>query len=91
MKRVYKYVLQVTDEQTIEIPSEKILSVESQGDNIVVYALVDMDEKTIFKYEYEFRTYGTGHDIPDDIYFFTFLGTVKMYNGSSMFHVFYKK
>lgn len=88
MERVYKYVLKATDEQVIEIPSINILSVESQLDDIVVYALVDIDNPTPNRYT--FRVHGTGHDIKNDIDSFKFLGTVKMYNGSLMFHVFYK-
>jgi hypothetical protein len=88
MKRVYKYVLKATDEQVVEIPSINILSVESQLDDIVVYALVDIDNPTHSRYT--FRVHGTGNDIKNDIDSFKFLGTVKMYNGSLMFHVFYK-
>lgn len=88
MKKVYKYVLKATDEQVVEIPSIDILSVESQLDNIVVYALVDIDNPIVNCYT--FRVYGTGHDIKNDIDSFKFLGTVKMHNGSLMFHVFYK-
>lgn len=88
MKRIYKYVLKVTDEQVVEIPSIDILSVESQLDDIVVYALVDIDN--LIPSRYMFKIHGTGHDIENDIASFKFLGTVKMYNGSLMFHVFYK-
>ncbi len=89
MKSVYKYVLKTTDEQVIEIPSIDIISVESQLSDIVVYALVDIDNPTPVKYT--FRVYGTGHEIGNDINYFEFLGTVKMYNDSLIFHVFYKK
>jgi hypothetical protein len=88
MKKIYKYVLKATEEQVIEIPSINILSVESQLDDIVVYALVD--DNILIPNRYTFRVYGTGHDIKNDIDSFKFLGTVKMYNGSLMFHVFYK-
>lgn len=88
MKRVYKYVLRTTEEQFTEIPSIEIISVESQLEDIVVYALVDVDKP--INIGYTFRIYGTGHDIKNDISLFKFLGTVKMYNDALMFHVFYK-
>lgn len=89
MKRIYKYTLRATDSQIIEIPSDNILSVENQSENIVVYALVDINNPITNKYE--FRVYGTGHDIKDSIDDFKFLGTVKMHSGMLMFHCFYRK
>ena len=86
MKKVYKYVLEKAI-QTIDICGE-ILSVESQGSDIVIYALVEV-ESTVYT-KYEFRVYGTGHDISDDITDFKFLGTAKINNGQLMFHIFYK-
>jgi hypothetical protein len=89
MKKVYKYTLKAMEKQILEIPSDTILSAESQKDDIVVYALVNTDNTVGIKYE--FRVYGTGHDIEDDIEKCVFVDTVKMYDGVLMFHVFYKK
>lgn len=88
MKRIFKYILDASDNQVIEIPSETILSVEEQNEKIVVYAIVDTDIEPI---KYEFGINGTGNSITFEIEYFKFLGTVKMYNGSLMFHVFYRK
>lgn len=89
MNSVWKYTLKIQEEQIIEMPvSSKVLSVESQGDEIVLYALVDKTAQETSKKT--IRVYGTGHDIPESIHLFDFLGTVKMYNGSLMFHVFHK-
>lgn len=89
MKRVYKYILEAKELQTIRIPSNQILSIESQMNDIVVYALVDLEQSKEFKYE--FVVYGTGHDININIEDYKFLGTVKMHNDSLMFHAFYKR
>lgn len=90
MKSIYKYTLDIAVSNIIELPlATNILSVESQGDNIVVYGLVDTEE--IETADYDFRTYGTGHGTIDDIKDYTFLGTVKMEDGNLMFHVFYKQ
>lgn len=89
MKSIYKYKLKETNKQEIVIPSSKILSVHSQREAIVVYALVDTDNSKDTKYE--FRVYGTGHDVQEDIDDYNFLGTVKLADGYLMFHVFYKE
>lgn len=88
MKKIFKYELEVTDNQVISIPSDNILSVEEQNEKVVVYALVDTDTTPI---KYEFGMNGTGNPITFEIEHFAFLGTVKMYGGSLMFHVFYRK
>ena len=88
MKWIFKYPLQITDQQRIELPhNSKILSIETQNDNPVLYALVD-DEK-IKTETYSFIIHGTGHPA-EDVGEYEFLGTLKMFNGSGMFHVFYK-
>lgn len=88
MKKIYKYTLKPTSEQTITIPSNsRILSVEEQYSNIVVYALVDTTKEEIEDYYFQIR--GTGHDA-DYLEDYTFLGTVKLHDGQLMFHVFYR-
>lgn len=88
MKRIYKYELEVADNQIIDIPSNTLLSAQEQNEKIVVYALVDTESIST---KYEFGINGSGNPITFDIENFDFLGTVKMYNGSLMFHVFYRK
>ncbi|AEG59005.1 DUF7352 domain-containing protein [Desulforamulus ruminis] len=88
MKRIFKYELEVAGFQVVNIQSEAILSVQEQNEKIVVYALVDTD---LPPNKYEFGIIGTGHPITFDINKFCFLGTVKMYGGGLMFHVFYRK
>ena len=88
MKNIYKYILSPLVEY-IEIPSEKILSCETQGNNIVVYVIIDTEDKYLRKFD--FQVIGTGHDIYCNIDDYTFLNTVKLENDTLVFHVFYKK
>ena len=83
MKTVYKYNLASTDVQELILPAGAvILSVEEQYGDIVLYALVDTEEakmqpRTIY-------IHGTGHEVYGEY----FIGTVKLLEGSLMFHVF---
>jgi len=62
MKTIYKYQLSAVHQQTIELPlGSRILSVKSQNDEVVLYALVDPDKAT--DEEYTILAYGTGHGI----------------------------
>lgn len=83
-KRIYKYPLQVTDKQEIELPlTATVLSVQADGDKLFFWALVDINEKTKPRV---FRVIGTGHDIPD-FKFLHYLGTVQTHGGSLVWHV----
>ena len=87
MKKIYKYLLDLTATQKISIPSYKILSAENTlMDNICVYAVHDSEKNPV---DYEFKIVPTGEDIDFDISKFTFLGTVKIANGRFVFHIFY--
>lgn len=88
MRTVYKYILEPLTE-LIEIPSDKILSCESQNDTIVIYALVDTDN--LVPNTYSFEVVGTGQPITFDENEYTFLNTVKMVNDRYIFHIFYRK
>lgn len=85
--RVYKYYLQVVDDQRIMLRG-KPLSAVVQGDAIVVYALYSEE---VEPQSYLFHISGTGHPIPDTIIQeYAFLDTVLMYGGKLVFHIFYK-
>lgn len=86
MKKIFKYELDFEEMQTIEIPSENILTAKGQYGKIVIYALIDTDIPPI---EYKFLMVGTGHQIGYDTNNFKFLDTVKLANGMYMMHVFY--
>lgn len=47
---VYKYELEITDEQTIRLPlNAELLTVQMQGDKCCLWALVDPRKVVIYK------------------------------------------
>ena len=86
MKNILKYALKVEDKQYLQLPlNSRLLSVEEQRENIVLYALVDDEEQTLEKYL--IIMHGTGHRA-DDVSGYNFLGTVQLKNGALVFHIF---
>jgi len=91
------------DFQNLELPKgSKIISVIhknylavskgkriEQYDGMVLYAIVDTDSSETELYDIAVK--GTGHDFPEKLDTYTFLDSVKLMNGSLVFHVFYKK
>ena len=87
MKRIFKYPLPVKDLVFLDLPGgAKVLSVAEQANEIVLYALVDDEMQSAERQA--FRIVGTGHPC-EDVPPMTFLGTVKLYGGTLMFHVFH--
>jgi hypothetical protein len=85
MKTIHKFVLEVTDEQRIEIPSaHSILTVQLQDKRICLWAIVDTNSPKTTRY---FRIVGTGNPF-NDCMDFTYIGTVQMENGKLVWHVF---
>ena len=86
MRKILKYPLTITDEQPLRLPlGSEILSVMEQNDQIVLYALIDADQKLTSEYTISIR--GTGHNI-DELTINNFIGTCKLFNGHLMYHVF---
>ena len=81
---VYKYPLELTDTQQIEMPDgARLLSVKNQQGTLCLWALVDphapMVKRTIY-------VLGTGHTRNDEVSAELFVGTVLM--GWLVWHVF---
>lgn len=71
---IYKYPIDIRDEQLVKMPKDaKILTVQMQGDNPTLWALVD--EKAEKEYR-KIRIIGTGHPIPDADSL-TYIGTIQ--------------
>lgn len=86
MKRIYKYKLETTNVQEIEMPfGTQILTVQVQNGSPCIWAMVDMEVKTTKMYV--FRIFGTGHPIEDD-FSGKYIGTYQLNSGSLVFHVF---
>ena len=89
MKRIYKYPIEIRDEQTISVPKDsKILAIQTQNEQLVVYALVDINQKEM--QTIEIRIFGTGHDLDINMTSWTYLGTVMTYHDKLVWHIFYK-
>lgn len=86
MKTIYKYAIDVTDEQIVKLPANaRILTVQVQGGTPCIWALVDTNEVLIE--DVTIRVHGTGHPI-DDSDNLDYIGTFQMHGGSLVFHVF---
>ena len=85
---VYKYELEITDEQIIRLPfASEILTIQMQGDKCCLWALVDprneLDERTIC-------IYGTGNPIQNEIRL-KYISTFQIPQLGLVFHAFEKK
>jgi len=85
MKRIYKYDLVLTSQQSIYLPLHtKILCAKEQYNSIVIYAEIDtdvMDEEFV-----EFIIVGTGHPVPD--LNMKYIDTVLLDDGRLVWHVY---
>lgn len=85
-KRIYKYELEITDEQTVEIPwGAQLLSVQMQNNKPCLWALVDVMHT---KQEYHIEIIGTGNPMKDPLEELRYLDTFQL--GGFVGHVFYK-
>lgn len=85
---IYKYELEITDEQIIRLPfNAELLTVQMQGDKCCLWALVDprneLNERTIC-------IYGTGQPIPNEIRL-KYISTFQNPHLGLVFHAFEKK
>lgn len=85
MKSIYKYEIAFGGEH-IQMPfGSTILSVKAQNEKVVVYALVNPDEKETEYHQFLVIPTGSRADLtPTDL----FLGTVLLYNGEFVLHIF---
>jgi len=93
MKQIWKYPLEVTDLQEIYAPADaQFISVLVQREQIYLYAIVSPDKEE--REKFGVRIVGTGHplmaDAGDD-HTWRFIGTVGMFGGKLVWHVFVEK
>jgi hypothetical protein len=63
MKTIYKYELEITDEQSFRLPrNSRILSAGNQLGRLFIWAEVDTDIESELR---TFHIYGTGNPIPE--------------------------
>lgn len=84
MKKVLKFPLKITDDQTVVMPEgSQILTVQTQHDTVTIWALCP---ETLKKQPRRIEIFGTGHPIPNGNR--TYLGTAITQGGSLVWHVF---
>jgi len=84
MKTIYKYPLLIEGKQDVEMPmGATILSLQMQSGIPCVWALVDTDNNGI--HNRRFRTFGTGHPIPEELKL-VYIDTYQ--KGGCVFHLF---
>ena len=83
--RIWKYVLRITDLQTLEVPTgAKFLDVQMQNDVCCLWALISDEDAALEKRE--IAIYGTGNPIPDSPG--SYIATFQLVVGLLVFHVF---
>jgi hypothetical protein len=81
---IYKYPLDITDVQHVPIPLvATMLDVQSQGDKLCLWALVDPSSPLVFR---TIRVYGTGQSVDARPAFYA--GTAQTNGGALAWHVF---
>ena len=81
---VWKTVLSISDEQTIDIPADaQMLCAAAQGNNFCIWYRCSPDAP---KAPRRIRIAGTGHPISDEAW--TYIGTC--FYGALVFHIFWQ-
>ena len=85
MKRIYKYPLEVEDEQIVSLPKGAVLlSVQVQHKQPCLWAKVESNHKNI---PHKIVIRGTGHSA-NDVEGMQFLGTFQLQGGNFVGHAF---
>lgn len=83
---IWKYILAANSNMIVEMPKEaEILTAQEQFGEICIWALVN---PILPKEKREFVVYGTGHKIIYEREELDYIGTVQLYKGSLVLHVF---
>jgi hypothetical protein len=87
---VYKYELEITDEQMVKLPfNAQILTVQMQGNKCCLWALVDPTHEL---YERTICIHGTGNPIKiKDAREYKYISTFQIPHLGLVFHAFEKK
>ena len=87
MTTIYKYPIEITDFQILNVPKEsKVLTVQVQNGRACLWLKVDpsMPEEEMKVY-----IFGTGHPMP--VLDLDYIGSVQMFGGRGVFHVFLER
>jgi hypothetical protein len=88
-KQIWKFKLQVTDKQTIQMPvGAQILSALVQYRTLCIWALVNTEAEMEAR---AFEIFGTGNPVPDHVdidHNYKFIATFQMFAGGFVGHLF---
>lgn len=86
MKKIFKYPLEITDTQFVELPlGAKILTAQMQGNQLCLWAVVNTLPEAVKKNR-RIEIIGTGNPMPTgDL---EYISTFQMMGGGLIFHVF---
>ena len=83
MRSVWKFPIAMTDVQSVDMPmGAEILAVQMQGEQCCLWALCEPDNA---KRPRIILIHGTGHRVGDIT---RYIGSVQIYGGALVFHVF---
>ena len=85
MRSIWKFPLPVGDFVAISMPAgARVLTVQTQGINACLWALVDTDAPRETR---RFRVFGTGHPV-EGVEVDSYVGTIQQLGGALVWHVF---
>lgn len=85
LKSIWKFHLETTDIQQIEMPADaEILTIQTQDEIPCIWALVSPDAP---KRKVAFEIFGTGHPVPENGKR-KYVGTYQLRKGALVFHCF---
>ena len=86
MKKIFKYPLEITDTQFVELPlGAEILTAQIQGDQLCLWAIVNTLPGAVKKNR-RIEIIGTGNPMPTGE--LKYISTFQMMGGGLIFHVF---
>jgi len=86
MKKIFKYPLEITDTQFVELPlGAEILTAQMQGNQLCLWAIVNTLPEAVKKNR-RIEIIGTGNPMP--IGDLKYISTFQMLGGGLVFHVF---
>ena len=86
MKKIFKYPLEITDTQFVELPlGAKILTAQMQGNQLCLWAIVNTLPEAVKKNR-RIEIIGTGNPMPTGE--LEYISTFQVHGGSLIFHVF---
>ncbi|MFY0516379.1 DUF7352 domain-containing protein [Lysinibacillus sp. UGB7] len=95
MIKVHKYTLEPHSSNIFELPlNSKVLSMQVQHGNIVVYIALVLDSSGNIaqkKETHKFHVIPTGVSVPLDLETIQYLNTAMLLDGDLMLHVFHEK